>query len=133
MIYKDHTRKKHIRDDGWLTELISMGHDDVPFECFHSYLVIVKPNRYRAMHFHFEKEEWLALTSGRIKVVIEDIFTKERKEILLDEDSSNYSLIYIPPKMAHVVKNVGEKNASLVVFSKTSEIPEDTEEYEMEV
>ena len=133
MIYKKHTRKKYIRDDGWLTELISMEHDDVPFYCFHSYLVVIKPDRWRAMHYHHKKEEWLALTSGRLKIILEDIGTKERQVKILDEDSDNYSILYIPSKVAHVIKNIGGKNASVGVFLTTSQISGDTIENMMEV
>lgn len=126
-------RKKYSRDDGWLTELLSASHDDVPFTNIHSYLVIIKPNKYRAMHYHKVKEEWLALTSGKIKLVLEDIQTKEKEFFILDEDSKVYDILYIPPNIGHVVKNIGDNNASLVVFSRTAEIPGDTISYEMEV
>lgn len=126
-------RNKYSRDDGWLAELVSSEHNDVSFNGIHSYLVVIKPNRHRAMHYHKLKEEWLAITAGKIKVVLEDIKTKEQKEIIFDEDAVEFNLLYIPPKIAHVVKNVGEKNASLVVFSKKGEIPNDTIDYEVEV
>jgi dTDP-4-dehydrorhamnose 3,5-epimerase-like enzyme len=133
MNIKKLSRTKYSRDDGWLTELISSTHDDVPFTNIHSYLVVIKPDSYRAMHYHKIKEEWLALTSGKIKLVLEDIQTKEKEFFILDENSKDYDLVYIPINTGHVVKNVGDKNASLVVFSKTAEIPGDTIRYDMEV
>ena len=133
MNLKKLSRKKYVRNDGWLTELISSSHGDIPFTDVHSYLVVIKPNRFRAMHYHKVKEEWLALTSGKIKLILEDIQTKKREIFLLDEDSKDYDIVYVPPNIGHVVKNVGDKNASLVVFSKTAEIPVDTISYDMEV
>jgi dTDP-4-dehydrorhamnose 3,5-epimerase-like enzyme len=133
MIYSKLSRKKYSRDDGWLAELVSSAHDDVPFTDIHSYLVVIKPDSFRAMHYHRTKKEWLALTSGKIKIVLEDIKTKKQESIVLDENSENFSMIYVPPMIGHVVKNIGRKNASLVVFSKTSEIPDDTINYDMEV
>ncbi len=133
MIAKKLIRKKYSRDDGWLAELVSSEHEDVPFTGVHSYVVVIKPKKFRAMHYHKRKEEWLAIVTGKIKVVLEDVETKEKVEIILDEDSVEYTLLYIPPMVGHVVKNVGENNASLVVFSKTAEIPGDTIDYEMEV
>lgn len=133
MNFKKISRKKYSRDDGWLAELVSSAHDDVPFTGIHSYLVFIKQGCQRAMHYHNEKEEWIGLTSGKLMVVLEDIITKERSKILLDEDSKEYNLIYIPPKVSHLVKNIGEIDASLVVFSKTAEIPGDTISYKMEV
>jgi dTDP-4-dehydrorhamnose 3,5-epimerase-like enzyme len=133
MIYSKLSRKKYSRDDGWLAELLSSSHDDIPFNDIHSYLVVIKPGRFRAMHYHRKKEEWLALTSGKIKLILEDIQTKEKKLLILDEDSKDYNLLYIPPNIGHVVKNVGNTNASIVIFCKTAEIADDTINYEMEV
>lgn len=133
MNWKELIRKKYSRDNGWLAELVSSEHEDVPFSGVHSYVVVVKPKKYRAMHYHKIKEEWLAIVAGKLKVVLEDVETKEKKEIILDEDSVEYTLLYIPPMVAHVVKNISRKNASVVVFSKEGEIPGDTIDYKMEV
>ena len=133
MICEKLKRTKYSRDDGWLAELVSSEHEDVPFTGVHSYVVVIKPKKFRAMHYHKIKEEWLASVAGKIKVVLEDIETKEQRGIILDEGSIDYTLLYIPPKIAHVVKNVGRKNASVVVFSKEGEISGDTIDYKMEV
>ena len=133
MNYKELKREKYCREDGWLSEIFSVSHKDSPFDCFHSYIVTIAQNCHRAMHYHQMKEEWLALASGRIKIILEDINTKERQVKILEENSKDYSIIYIPPKIAHVVKNIWMKDASIIVFSKTAEIPGDTIFYEMEV
>jgi len=106
-----------------------MDHEDVPFDCFHSYLFVIRANRFLAMHYH-KKQEWIALTYVRVKILIEDISSKERKEIILYEYSIKYSLIYIPPKIAHIIKNIGNIDSSIFVFSKTIEIHGDTDWYE---
>ena len=85
------------------------------------------------MHYHKTKKEWLALASGKIKIFLEDVKTKDQESIVLDENSEDFSIIYVPTMTGHVVKNIGKKNASLVVFSKTAEIPGDTIDYDMEV
>jgi dTDP-4-dehydrorhamnose 3,5-epimerase-like enzyme len=133
MIYSKLSRKKYSRDDGWLAELVSSAHNDVSFTDVHSYLVVIKPDSLRAMHYHRTKEEWLALASGKIKIVLENVETKEQEIIVLDENSEDFSMIYVPPMISHVVKNIGGKNASLVVFSKTAELSGDTINYDMEV
>lgn len=71
--------------------------------------------------------------SGNIKIVVEDLGTNKRKEIILDETMDTYSLIYIPPMVAHVIKNVGNGNANIVVFSKSPVIKGDTITYKMEM
>jgi len=123
MMYKKLSRKKHIREDGWLSELVSMNYDDEPFNCVHSYLVSIEPGKTRAKHYHNKKEEWLCICSGKIELIFEDIKTKKRKTLILDSESKNYNIIYIPPGVAHAVKNTGKSKASIVIFSK---MPEDT-------
>ena len=130
MMYKKLSRKKHIREDGWLSELVSMNYDDEPFNCVHSYLVSIEPGKTRAKHYHNKKEEWLCICSGKIELTFEDIQTKKRETIILDSNSENYDIIYIPPCVAHVVKDISRNKASVVIFSTTPEDPEDTFEYE---
>lgn len=130
MIYKKLSRKKHIREDGWLCELVSMNYNDEPFNCIHSYLVTIEPGKTRAKHYHNKKEEWLCICSGKIELILEDIKTKKREIIVLDADSDDYSIIYIPPAVAHAVKNITANKASVVIFSKTPEDPDDTFRYE---
>jgi len=133
MIYKELLRKKHVREDGWLSELISIKYEDDPFNCLHSYLVLINPGETRAEHYHKKKEEWLAITSGKIMVLLEDIHSNKREKIILDINSKDYKLIYLPPLVAHAIKNIGDKEASIVVFSTILEDPDDTIPYKFEV
>ncbi len=126
-------RRKHTNEGGWLSELVSMEYEDEPFDCLHSYLVSFEPGTKRAMHYHKKKKEWLTIGAGNVKLVLEDIQTKEKESVLLDEDDEKQNIVYIPPKVAHVLKNIGEKKACVIAFSKTPEHPEDTKGYEMEV
>lgn len=129
-MYKKLNRKKHIREDGWLSELVSMKYDDEPFNCIHSYLVSIEPGKTRAKHYHNKKEEWLCICSGKIELLLEDTKTKKRKKLILDSESENYYIIYIPPGVAHAVKNINNNRSSVVVFSRTPDKIDDTFEYE---
>jgi len=131
MIYRELSRVKHKREEGWLSELVSMNYKDEPFNCLYSYLVSIVPGKTRANHYHKKKEEWLAITSGKIALFLENIKSKERKKIILDSNSKDYKIIYIPPFIAHAIKNVGDKEASLVVFSRTSKDLDDTIPYKI--
>jgi len=122
-------RVKHIRDDGWLAEIIPMKNRDHPFTGVHSYVVSISPGRSRANHYHREKEEWIALAAGKILLSLEDTRTKEKESIVLDSRSDEYSVIHIPPFIAHSVKNAGTGEASIVVFSRTPEDTADTFHY----
>ena len=131
MLYDKLTRVKHRRADGWLSELISMNYEDEPFNCVHSYVVSIEPMKSRANHYHKSKEEWLALAAGKIKLCLKDVVSGDYEEIVLDSRSETYELIYIPPLVAHSVKNISNTEASVIVFSKNPENKEDTIPYEV--
>ncbi len=126
MRYKRLHRNKYSRQDGWLSELISMNYEDEPFNCIHSYLVSINPGKVRANHYHKKKEEWIAITAGTIELHLKDMTSGEVDIILMDTKSKDHEIVYIPPFVAHAVRNVSNKEASLVVFSKSPEDKEDT-------
>lgn len=125
------SRIKHIRDDGWLCELVSMNYQDDPFSDIHTYLVSIAPNMTRANHFHKKKEEWIALTSGVVELSTLDIRTENKERIVLDTRTKEYSIVHIPPYIAHSLKNIGSYDASVVVFSKTPEDVSDSIPFEV--
>jgi dTDP-4-dehydrorhamnose 3,5-epimerase-like enzyme len=132
MKHKELYRKKHIRDDGWLSELVSMEYNDTPFDCFHSYLVSIKPGRIRAKHYHNKKEEWIAIVSGKIALLMKDVYSGEQDKMILDTTTEDYKMIYLPPYTAHAIKSIGDGEASVVVFSTMPEDPGDTIPYKFE-
>jgi dTDP-4-dehydrorhamnose 3,5-epimerase-like enzyme len=131
MDYKELSRQKHIREDGWLSELVSMNYEDEPFNCLHTYVVSVNPGKIRANHYHKHKEEWIAAVAGKITLYLKDIESGEFEEIVLDTSDCSLSIIYIPPLIAHAVYNDTKNAASLIVFSKTPEDKNDTIPFEV--
>jgi dTDP-4-dehydrorhamnose 3,5-epimerase-like enzyme len=121
-----------MRDDGWLCELISMNYNDHPFLNLHTYLVSITPSCARANHFHKKKEEWIAPAAGNIKISLIDTQIGETEIIIPDPTTNDYSIIYIPPGIAHAIKNIGNSEASIVVFSKTPEDKMDTFPFEVD-
>lgn len=131
MLFKKLLRTKHTREDGWLSELVSLNYDDEPFNCIHTYLVSINPGMVRANHYHKKKEEWIAIASGKIEMHLENVISCEKEKLILDTHAKEYEIMYIPPFIAHAVKNNWEYEASLIVFSKSSEDKEDTIPYEV--
>ncbi|WP_048134642.1 WxcM-like domain-containing protein [Methanosarcina sp. 1.H.T.1A.1] len=131
MLYEKLPRTKHIREDGWLSELVSMNYKDDPFNCVHTYMVSVKPGKVRANHYHKKKEEWIALATGKIALHLKNVVSGEGKKVVLDALSETYELIHIPPFVAHAVENICDQEACIVVFSKNPEDKEDTIRYEI--
>jgi dTDP-4-dehydrorhamnose 3,5-epimerase-like enzyme len=133
MLFKKLLRTKYTREDGWLSELVSMNYDDEPFNCVHTYLVSVNPYMVRANHYHTKKEEWIAPASGKIEIHLENVISGEKGKLILDTHVKEYEMIYIPPFVAHAVKNNWEHEASLIVFSKNPEDKEDTVPYKVTI
>jgi dTDP-4-dehydrorhamnose 3,5-epimerase-like enzyme len=131
MLFKKLIRTKHTREDGWLSELVSMNYDDEPFNCIHTYLVSINPGMVRANHYHKIKEEWIAPASGKIELCLKNVISGEKDKLIMDTHAREYEMIYIPPFVAHAVKNNWEHEASLIVFSKNPEDKEDTIPYEV--
>jgi oxalate decarboxylase/phosphoglucose isomerase-like protein (cupin superfamily) len=125
-LYRELYRTKHSRDDGWLCELVSMRYDDDPFRCVHAYTVTVNPGKSRANHYHREKEEWFAVVSGRIEVRLRHIVGGDSASVLLDTEDPACRILYIPPFVAHSIRNPHAVPSTLVVFSKSPENREDT-------
>lgn len=131
MLYKKLTRFKHIRDDGWLSELISMNYKDEPFDCVHTYIISIQPGRTRANHYHKKKEEWMTITAGQISLYLKDVHSGEEDIVILDANSEESEIIYIPPFVAHALENIDSGKSSVIVFSKNPEDKEDTIPYEL--
>lgn len=126
MIHEELARAKHKREDGWLSELVSLKYSNNPFNCIHAYLVVIHPGRVRAQHYHKKKEEWFAITSGSVSLCLMHVNSRQEEMIPLDIDSEDYKVICVPPLVAHTLKNIGESKASVVVFSTTPAEPGDT-------
>lgn len=125
-LYRELFRTKHARDDGWLCELVSMRYDDEPFSGVHTYVVSVAPGRSRANHYHRKKEEWLAVVSGRIEVRLRHVLTGDSAAMVLDTSDPACRILYVPPMVAHSVRNPLSAESALVVFSTTPEDRDDT-------
>ena len=80
-----------------------------------------------------KKKERIGLATGKIMVVLVNIRTEERNVIVLDENPKDYFIIYISLKVVHSVKNIGEVDTIIAMFSKKVEIPGDIISYKMEV
>jgi dTDP-4-dehydrorhamnose 3,5-epimerase-like enzyme len=131
MIHSELLRVRHVRKDGWLSELISMAHPDQPFRCVHTYIVTINPGMTRARHYHRNKEEWLALTHGKITLLLEDTKSGQQERVELSTESPDTKIIKIPPLIAHALWNQGKDEAGVIVFSRGPEDKDDTIPYEV--
>ena len=102
---------------GWFMEVID--HEGVsPHTKFGEvHVVMALPGKFRGNHYHKRKDEWLCVISGTANLVLENTTTGETQEVLLSEDQPK--IAKIGPGVIHTVKNIGETN--MVLFVYTSE------------
>lgn len=86
----------------------------------------------RGNHYHKTKKEWFVAVKGTLKVVLEDVITKERTEFILKGDNKKYQKVFIGSKIAHTFVSL-TKVAEMINYSNKMYDPEspDTHKYEL--
>ena len=114
--------KKFEDERGFLIEFlkgIELDKDNKDFGQL--YIAAIKPNYIRGNHYHENKFEILTVLSGKSKIFLEDIKTKEKKEIILDANKDkSIKRIKIGSYIAHTVKNLSD--SSIIVVSYTNKL-----------
>lgn len=67
----------------------------------------------RGNHYHKKWSEWFGLVTGKLEAVLEDVWTKERKEFILDATSNQYTRLSIGPYVAHSFRSLSPSAALL--------------------
>jgi dTDP-4-dehydrorhamnose 3,5-epimerase len=80
------------------------------------YVATILPGKIRGNHYHKKKSEWFTIFNGKVKVVIEDIKTKEKKEIILDSSEEYIYRIFLKAGVAHAFKNISDSTVVLVAY-----------------
>lgn len=80
----------------------------------HFFISKSKPGVVRGNHYHNHKIEWFVIVKGKGKVVVEDLESKEREEVVIDEEDN--LAVKMEVKKAHAVKNIGDNEMILLAF-----------------
>jgi UDP-2-acetamido-2,6-beta-L-arabino-hexul-4-ose reductase len=90
------------------------------------HFALSKPGAVRGNHYHKNRTEWLCVTSGTGRILLEDTATHERKELIVTGDSP--VLVKIFPGTIHAVENVADVPMHLLVLvdEKTGPDNQDT-------
>ena len=78
----------------------------------------------RGNHYHKTFREWFGVVSGRVKAVLIDVKTQERKEMILDGNSKKYVRLEIGPNIIHGFKSLSDF-VSLVNYTDKEWNPKD--------
>ena len=110
---------------GWLIEVLRG--DEITEEIKHIHFSTSKPNAVRGKHFHKRKVEWFCVVKGTAKLMLEDINTKEKKELILSEE--NLLSVEIHPYIAHTLQNIGSSEMHLISIVNEVFDPKNTDTY----
>lgn len=121
-------RKLQKDERGWFLKTLTGLEKLLPNHTGEIYFTSAKPGQAKGGHYHPDAQEWFTMIVGKGILVLEDIDTKERIEIEMDAQCPE--TIYIPPCVAHIVKN--RTNADYIMCAYTDELydPKDTIVYE---
>jgi dTDP-4-dehydrorhamnose 3,5-epimerase len=84
----------------------------------------------RGNHYHKKWYEWFGIVEGKVKVIIEDVRTKKRKQITLSAEKDKYIRIETGPYIAHAIVSL-TKRASLLSYADTEWTTDDTHYYKL--
>lgn len=123
-------KRKLIEDNrGWFFKAITGREDNIPHHTGEVYLTMGKPGEIKGGHYHPEAVEWFTVIDGEATLRLEDIQTKERKEIKmsLKEQIS----VFVPNNVAHDFLNVGSNNMIILAYTDKLYDPSDTISYKL--
>lgn len=70
----------------------------------------------RGNHYHKKWHEWFGVVTGRVKVVLEDVRTGERDELVLSAAKDRYVRLETGPYIAHAIISL-TNTASLLSYA----------------
>ena len=113
---------------GWIIEVLNgvfpQRMEQIHYSCSNSGAI-------RGNHYHKHRVEWLCVTSGTGRIVLEDNFTQVRKELTVSGDSP--VLVKIPPNIAHAIENLADAPMHLLVIADEKRSSTDFDTYPMKV
>jgi len=77
-----------------------------------------KKSAVRGNHYHKKWHEHFGVITGRVRVVLENIKTKERMELVLSARKNQYTRLSIEPYIAHAIQSL-TNSASLLSYTNS--------------
>ena len=67
------------------------------------------PGQIRGNHYHTRFEEWFGVVAGVLKVVLEDVKTKERHSFIMSAEDDTFPRLHIGTFIAHAFVNLTDR------------------------
>ena len=118
---------KKSDERGWLIEVLG---GELPMGCKEFgqlHVSVAYPGKVRGIHYHTRKVEWFCVPTGKGLLLLKDRETGDICEIMMGVD--DLKTIRIDPGMIHAIKNVGEGDMVLLVYSNEKFDPEDPDTF----
>lgn len=117
---------KHVDNRGWLAEIFRPS--DVNNTMKGQVTVTTAhPGIVKANHYHEKMNEWYCVIQGKMHLVLKDMKTGEKKDVMLSED--DLKIIKINPGVAHGFKNVGDGMLFVLMYIDRPFDPNDTDTF----
>ena len=117
---------KHVDGRGWLAEIFRPS--DVNNTMNGQVTVTTAhPGIVKANHYHKKMNEWYCVIQGKMHLVLKDMKTGEKKDVILSED--DLKIIKISPGVAHGFKNVGDGMLFVLMYIDRPFDPNDTDTF----
>jgi len=122
---------KKSDERGWLIEMLGGDQLEANHAFGQLHVSIAYPGKIRGNHYHTRKLEWFCVPTGKGLLVLQDLKTGDREEILMGEDA--LKTIKITPGVIHAIKNIGDKELALIVYSNEVFDPEDPDTFYQQI
>jgi len=94
------------------------------------YIATILPGAVRGNHYHKSKLEWFTILNGKVRVLLEDIKTKRREDLILDSSENFLKRVLINNETAHAFKNISDSTVVLVVYTNKIYDPKKPDTYD---
>ena len=121
------SRRLIIDDRGWFFKAITGTEEDIPNHTGEVYLTMGKPGQGKGGHYHPKAVDWFTVIEGSAILKLEDIETKERKEIELSLEKA--CSVFVPNNVAHIFVNSGDSDFIVLAYTDLLYDPADTIAY----
>ena len=122
--------RRLISDErGWFLKAITGREDGLPKHTGEIYLTMGMPGQSKGGHYHPQAKEWFTVIEGNAVLKLEDVLTKERREIPMSLEQAQS--VYVPNNVAHIFENIGDTNFIVLAYTDLLYDPADTIAYKL--
>lgn len=116
----------HKDDRGWLAEIFRP--EDLNQTIKGQFCITTAyPGKVKANHYHKRKYEWYYVVKGKMRLVLKDMKTGEKEEMVLSDQEPK--ILHIGPNIAHGFKNIGDEMLYLLIYNDEPFDQKDTDTF----